>query len=295
MWRRETLALVGESGCGKSTVARCLLRLVEPTAGSIRFGGEEVTAYRGARLRRYRRSVQIVFQDPFGSLSPRMRVGDLIAEPLLAHRLVSDGIQARQRVSELLELVGLSPEQAGRYPHEFSGGQRQRIAIARALAPSPAMLILDEPIAALDASIGAQILNLLADLQDELGVSYLFISHDLSVVRHLAHRVSVMYLGKIVETAGSTAIFEVPQHPYTQTLVSAIPLPDPHKERRRQRIRLTGEVPSPLCVPRGCRFHPRCFKAQPGCAQNEPPLEVVDHDHRAACFYAGPPTRPLTG
>ncbi|MDP8971387.1 MAG: ATP-binding cassette domain-containing protein [Actinomycetota bacterium] len=287
--RGRTLGLVGESGCGKSTLARCVLRLVEPTAGKVLFGGEEVGRFGSEELRRYRRRAQIVFQDPFGTLNPRMTVQELLSEPLRAHGLVNSRREARRRVCELLELVGLTAEQAGRYPHAFSGGQRQRIAIARALATQPEMVILDEPVAALDVSIGAQVLNLLADLQDELGVAYLLISHDLSLVRHVAHRVAVMYLGALMEVADTPDLFEAPQHPYTQALLSAVPVPDPVHERRRQRIPLPGEVPSALHIPPACRFHTRCFKAEAVCSQEEPPLApVAERDHRASCWFAEP-------
>lgn len=287
----QTLGLVGESGCGKSTVARCLLRLTEPTAGRVWFRGEDVTGFGRDQLRRYRREVQIVFQDPFGTLNPRMRVEDLLSEPLRVHGLVTDRRAAHRRVAELLELVGLRPEQAARYSHEFSGGQRQRVAIARVLALQPQMLILDEPVAALDTSVAAQVLNLLADLQDVLGVAYLLISHDLSLVRRVAHRLAVMYLGAIMEIADAHDVFESPQHPYTQALLSAVPLPDPRAEQHRRRIRLSGEPPSAMEIPPACRFHTRCFKAEPVCSQREPPLEPVGrHDHRASCWFAAPMT-----
>ncbi len=285
----QTLALVGESGCGKSTVARCLLRLAEPSAGRVSFLGENVAAFGGDELRRYRRQVQIVFQDPFGTLNPRMRVEDLLAEPPRVHGLVTGRAAARRRVRELLELVGLRPEQATRYPHEFSGGQRQRIAVARALAVEPRMLILDEPVAALDVSIAAQILNLLVDLQDLLGVAYLLISHDMSLVRHVAHRVAVMYLGAIMEVADVDDVFVGPHHPYTQALLSAVPLPDPAAEQRRHRIPLAGEPPSALAIPPACRFHTRCFKAQPVCSRENPPLASVgERHHHASCWFAEP-------
>lgn len=285
----ETLGLVGESGCGKSTLARCILRLTEPTCGGVHFDGADVCTFRGEQLRRYRRAVQIVFQDPFGTLNPRMTVEQVLSEPLLAHRLAPSRRAARQRVGELLELVGLAPEHAGRYPHAFSGGQRQRIAIARALAVEPRLLILDEPVAALDVSIAAQILNLLGRLQQELGVAYLLISHELSLIRQLADRVIVMYLGAVMETAPTDELFVAPQHPYTQALLSAVALPDPATERTRARIPLRGEVPSSLDIPPACRFHPRCFKAEPVCTEREPPLEpVAGTEHRASCWLAEP-------
>ncbi|MPZ65785.1 MAG: ATP-binding cassette domain-containing protein [Pseudonocardiaceae bacterium] len=285
----HTLGLVGESGCGKSTVARCLLRLTEPSGGSVRFFGEDVAGFGRGELRRYHRQVQIVFQDPSGTLNPRMTVEDLLAEPLRVHGLVTDRLAARRRVHELLELVGLRREQGARYPHEFSGGQRQRISIARVLAVEPRMLILDEPVASLDVSIAAQILNLLADLQEQLGVAYLLISHDLSLVRHVAHQVAVMYLGEIMELGGVDDIFAAPQHPYTQALLSAVPLPDPTAEQRRRRIRLAGEPPSPLAIPPACRFHTRCFKAESVCSREKPRLQpVAERDHCASCWFAEP-------
>jgi oligopeptide transport system ATP-binding protein len=272
----ETLGLVGESGSGKTTVARCLLRLVEPTSGRITFGGEDLGSCDRRELRKFRRQIQIVFQDPYGSLNPRMSVFDLIAEPLRFHGLAPGREALRERVGELLELVGLAAEHARRYPHAFSGGQRQRIAIARALATHPKLVILDEPVSALDVSIRAQILNLLTDLQTELGLSYLFIAHDLSLVRHISDRVCVMYLGKIVETANRDVLFEAPQHPYTQALLSAVPVPDPRKERSRRRLPVRGDVPSALEPP-------------PVCSEHEPQLEPVGADgHRAACFFAEP-------
>jgi oligopeptide/dipeptide ABC transporter ATP-binding protein len=287
--RGETLGVVGESGCGKSTLARCILNLIEPTSGRVVFDGDDVLAMRGRHLRALRRRMQIVFQDPYGALNPRMTVGELVAEPVLFHRLEPDRRAAARRASKLLEIVGLSPEHASRYPHEFSGGQRQRIGIARALASDPKLLVLDEPVSALDVSIQAQILNLLEDLQAQLRISYLFIAHDLSLVRHLARRVLVMYLGKVVEYGCREDIFEAPRHPYTQALLSAVPLPDPRKERIRKRIPLAGTVPSSINPPSGCRFHTRCFKAQAVCSAREPPLEEVGaRRHKAACFFAEP-------
>jgi peptide/nickel transport system ATP-binding protein/oligopeptide transport system ATP-binding protein len=285
----KTVALVGESGCGKSTVARCILRLIEPTAGRILFGREEVQGYSTERLRSYRQQVQIVFQEPFATLNPRMTVSQLISEPMRVHGLVERGRYRRAEAVRALELVGLSSQQAHRYPHEFSGGQRQRIAIARALVLRPKMIILDEPVAALDVSIAAQILKLLCQLQEELGVAYLVISHDLSLVRQIADKVAVMYLGALVETGEVRDLFETPQHPYTQALLSAVPIPDPVYERGREIIPLSGEVPDGVVMPSGCRFNPRCFKAQTVCSEIEPPLEAVDaRNHRAACWFAEP-------
>ncbi len=285
----QTLAVVGESGCGKSTLAHCLVRLVEPTAGTVRFCGDDVGAYNSGQLRRFRRVVQIIFQDPFGTLNPRMTVRALVAEPLVAHGIVAGRPAVRRRVAELLDQVGLPAAQADRYPRQFSGGQRQRVCIARALACQPRLLILDEPVAALDVSIASQILNLLTDLQRELGVAYLFISHDLSLVRQMADRVAVMYLGAIVELAGAEQLFTAPQHPYSQALLSAVSVPDPIEERRRRRIPLRGEVPAGYDVPTGCRFHPRCSRGQDICAVREPLLgPVAGPEHCAACHFAEP-------
>jgi oligopeptide/dipeptide ABC transporter ATP-binding protein len=288
----ETLGLVGETGCGKSTTARLVLRLIEPTSGSVTFDGVDVLAAKKEGLRRLRRSMQIVFQDPFASLNPRMTVGSIISEPLIVHRHAEGGEGAglgrkarKDRVGELLSLVGLNPEHYNRYPHEFSGGQRQRIGIARAIALHPRLLILDEPVSALDVSIQAQVLNLLEDLQDRLELTYLFIAHDLSVVRHISDRVAVMYLGQIVEVAASEELYRRPKHPYTSALLSAIPLPDPAKERRRQRVILGGDVPNPANPPTGCPFHPRCPKAQSICSEVMPPLESHGNGHLAACHF----------
>ncbi len=281
--RGETLALVGESGCGKSTTARLVLRLIEPTAGRILFEGQDITTMTGGALRALRRRMQIVFQDPFASLNPRMTVGDTIGEPLKVHG-IGDRATRRARVEELLGLVGLAPYQARRYPHEFSGGQRQRIGIARALAVEPSLVVCDEPVSALDVSIQAQVVNLLKDLQTRLGLSYLFIAHDLAVVKHVADRVAVMYLGRIVELAPKDALFANPLHPYTRTLMAAIPRPDPHRRGGHQVA--AGDVPSPLNPPSGCRFHTRCSFATERCRSDDPPLRAMASGHFTACHYA---------
>lgn len=281
----ETLGLVGESGCGKSTLARAVVRLIPSTGGSIRFRGEDITTVGGQPLRTLRREIRIVFQDPYGSLNPRMRVGDIVAQPLRIHR-THQGRGEDERVAQMFELVGLDPALATRYPHEFSGGQRQRIGIARALSLDPSLVVLDEPVSALDVSIQAQILTLLRRLQTDLGVSYLFISHDLAVVRHLADRVAVMYLGKIVEVGQRDEIFADPQHPYTRALLSAVPRPNPSGRSERRRIRLTGEPPDPSSPPSGCRFRTRCWKADERCAEEEPVLVGPD-EHRFACHHPG--------
>ncbi len=278
----ETLALVGESGCGKSTTARLALRLIEPTAGTVYFEGQDITGLGGAALRHLRRRMQIVFQDPFASLDPRMRVQDILAEPLVVHR-IGDAAARRARVAELLELVGLAPYHAGRYPHEFSGGQRQRIGIARALAVEPALVVLDEPVSALDVSIQAQVVNLLADLQARLGLSYLFIAHDLAVVKHVADRVAVMYLGRIVEIGPKAEVFASPRHPYTRVLLAAIPRPDPHIRLARQP---GGDVPSPSDIPPGCRFHTRCAFVIERCRTEDPALHAIHDKHLSACHRA---------
>jgi len=289
--RGETLGLVGESGCGKSTLGRTLLRLVEPTAGSIRFEGRELTGLSQRELRPLRRRMQLVFQDPYASLNPRMTVRDILGEPFAIHGL-ERGREREAKVAELLDLMGLPRDALDRYPSEFSGGQRQRIGIARAIALRPDLVVADEPISALDVSIQAQIVNLLVDLQRELGLTYLFIAHDLKIVEYVSTRVAVMYLGRIVELADAADLYRKPRHPYTQALLSAVPVPDP--ERKRSRIILQGDVPSPLAPPPGCPFHPRCPYAMERCRRETPPLYALDNGHTAACFLVEDEARKVT-
>jgi oligopeptide/dipeptide ABC transporter ATP-binding protein len=290
----ETLGIVGESGCGKSTVARLLMNLETPTSGEILYKGEDITRLSGRALKAVRRNIQMVFQDPYTSLNPRMTVGDIIGEPFEIHPEVAPKGDRRRRVQELLDVVGLNPEYINRYPHQFSGGQRQRIGTARGLALRPEVIVADEPVSALDVSVQAQVVNLMERLQDEFGLAYMFIAHDLSIVRHIADRVGVMYLGRIVELGADAAIYEHPTHPYTQALLSAVPVPNPEAREHRERIILAGDVPSPADPPSGCRFRTRCWKAQELCAEKDPPLTVPPvfrgtagpTEHPSACHFA---------
>jgi len=281
--RGETLGLVGESGCGKTTTGLAVLRMLAPSAGRIEFEGEDITRYDAARMRPIRRRMQMVYQDPYGSLNPRMKVRDIVGEPLVVHGMARDKAAYEKRIAELLEMVGLLPDMADRYPHEFSGGQRQRIGIARALALDPSLLICDEPVSALDVSIQAQVVNLFMDLQKRLNLTYLFIAHDLSVVRHISQRIAVMYLGRIVEIASRDELYRDPLHPYTKALLAAVPIPDPVLEAARPQQVIAGEVPSVLNPPRGCRFHPRCPRAEARCAESEPQLRKTASGRSVAC------------
>ncbi len=284
--RGQTLGLVGESGSGKTTIGRTIVRLYKPTAGQILFGDKDLATLRGEELRQVRQQVQMIFQDPFASLNPRFTIGSLIAEPMHIYKIASNA-EIRERTLELLRVVGLRSEYIDRYPHEFSGGQRQRIAVARALSINPEFVIADEPVSALDVSIRAQVLNLLQRLQEQFNLTYLFVSHDLSVVRHVADRIAVMYLGKIVELSDRDELYAAPKHPYTKALLSAIPIPDPQIEKRRRRIILSGDLPSPIKIPSGCRFHTRCPMAQDICREVEPVFEAKEgHEHYAACHFS---------
>jgi len=283
--RGETLGLVGESGCGKTTIGRCILRLYQPNNGQIFFEGEDIVPLPEQGIRKTRRKMALIFQDPYSSLDPRQSAGSIVGEPLKIHGMVDSPYEYRDRVDELFRIVGLDPSMSDRFPHEFSGGQRQRIGVARALACEPSLVICDEPISALDVSIQAQVINLLEELQEGLkGLSYLFIAHDLSVVRHISDRVAVMYLGRIVEVTNSQTLYDEPRHPYTQALLSAVPIADPFIEETRERIILQGEVPTPLDPPPGCSFHPRCSRVIPECSQAVPPLKAVGAEHEVACI-----------
>ena len=284
--RGETLGLVGESGCGKTTTGRCILQLYKPTSGQVMFEGQDLTQLGTKQMRAMRREMQVIFQDPYSSLNPRMTAGNIIGEPLIVHGLVHGKNEYRDRVAELLQNVGLNPYMADRFPHEFSGGQRQRIGVARALSVSPKFIVADEPVSALDVSIQAQIINLLEELQEQFNLTYLFIAHDLSVVRHISDRVGVMYLGHMVEIAERNEIYRNPVHPYTRALLSAVPIPDPILDAQRERVLLSGEVPSPLNPPAGCVFHPRCPIADDSCSRTLPELRQVSPDHWAACLKA---------
>ena len=281
--RGETLGLVGESGSGKTTAGQAILQIVPPTSGKVFFNGEDITGKKGNEARALRRSMQMIFQDPFSSLNPRMKVGKIIGEPLVVHKMVSGKDEYRAQVQELLEMVGLMPAMAGRYPHEFSGGQRQRIGIARALALRPSLIVCDEPVSALDVSIQAQIINLIEALQEKFNLTYLFIAHDLSVVRHISNRIAVMYLGKIVEIGDRLDLYHKPFHPYTRALLSAVPIPNPRLEKQREHILLKGEIPSPLFPPSGCHFNPRCPEAMPVCSQEIPVMKELNPGHLASC------------
>ena len=284
--RGETLGLVGESGCGKTTTGRCILQLYKPTAGQVIFDGKDLTQLKTKEMRAMRREMQVIFQDPYSSLNPRMTAGNIIGEPLIVHGLVKGKAEYREKVADLLQNVGLNPYMSDRFPHEFSGGQRQRIGVARALSVSPKFIVADEPVSALDVSIQAQIINLLEDLQQQFNLTYLFIAHDLSVVRHISDRVGVMYLGHLVEMADRNEIYRNPIHPYTKALLSAVPIPDPVLDAQRERVLLTGEVPGPLNPPSGCVFHPRCPVANDSCSAHLPELREVEPDHHAACLLA---------
>jgi len=284
--RGETLGLVGESGCGKSTTGRAILQLIKPTAGSVVFDGNELTTMHADKIRHERAKMQMVFQDPFSSLDPRYTVGQVVSEPLENFNRGKEGV-IREQVADILQTVGINPKFVNRFPHEFSGGQRQRIGIARALALHPSLVIADEPVSALDVSIQAQVLNLLQDLQGKFGLTYLFVAHNLSVVKHISNRIAVMYLGRVAELSDSEELYKMPLHPYTQALLSAIPVPDPKIEAKRKRIILEGDVPSPVNPPSGCNFHPRCWKAQAICREVIPPLEEKQPHHYAACHFPG--------